>query len=215
MEQVGHAILPTAGGLMRTVERILLITGIISLGLYGFFTVQAQFHQMSMERALDRELHNPPPGDRDPFSPVPSLSEGDLVGKLEIPGTDVSVMVMEGISDKTLRLGAGHIPGTPYPGTGGNSGIAAHRDTFFRGIRDIKTDDVIHLTTARGTMKYRVAMTLIVDPTDVQVLEPTREETITLVTCYPFYYIGPAPKRFVVHAIRVEMDHNLGSAPAF
>jgi sortase A len=111
-------------------------------------------------------------------------------------------MVMEGVAEKTLRLGGGHIPGTAYPGTPGNSGFAAHRDTFFRKLRNVRKDDVIQFTTRSTTFSYRVASTAVVDPSDTAVLRPTTEETITLVTCFPFYYIGPAPKRFVVHAVR-------------
>jgi sortase A len=99
-------------------------------------------------------------------------------------------------------LGGGHIPGTAYPGTPGNSGFAAHRDTFFRKLRNVRKDDVIQFTTRSTTFSYRVASTAVVDPSDTAVLRPTTEETITLVTCFPFYYIGPAPKRFVVHAVR-------------
>src|SRR5262245_13174537 len=189
---------------MRVLEIVLLVVGLACIGLYVFFTVQADMRQAELERALEDQLRTPETGES--ATPPRKLSEGDLVGKLEIPRLNVSVMVMEGIEDSTLRLGAGHIPGTSFPGASGNVGIAAHRDTFFREIRNIKASDVIRFTTPRGTVAYRVATTKIVPPSDVQVLEPTTEETITLVTCYPFYYIGPAPKRFVVQATRDRSD---------
>jgi sortase A len=135
----------------------------------------------------------------------PRFSEGDLLGKLEVPRLRLSVMMMEGVAEKTLRLGGGHIPGTAYPGAPGNSGFAAHRDTFFRQLRDIRKDDVIQFTTRSSTISYRVSSTAVVNPSDTDVLRPTSSETITLVTCFPFYYVGPAPKRFVVHAVRTTL----------
>jgi sortase A len=98
-------------------------------------------------------------------------------------------------------LGAGHVAGTPLPGDPGNSGIAGHRDTFFRGLKDVREDDEIQLQTATALTHYRVEWVKIVEPNDSAVLESsTKDSTLTLVTCYPFYFVGPAPKRFVVHA---------------
>lgn len=100
-----------------------------------------------------------------------------------------------------LRLGAGHIEGTPLPGEPGNSGIAGHRDTFFRELKDIRRNDEIQIQTATGLLRYEVDWVKVVEPNDTTVLEPsTAESTLTLVTCYPFYFVGPAPNRFVVHA---------------
>ena len=197
---------------MRFIEWILILFGIACFGFYGFIAVQAHLHQAALESALERELHNPhveaTPAPAAPSrSPAPRprpLAEGDLVGRLEIPRLNLTVMVMEGTSDSTLRLGAGHIGGTALPGASGNFGIAAHRDTFFRDIRNMHKNDVIRFTTPRGVLAYRVSSTSIVGPNDVEVLAPTPSQTITLVTCYPFYYIGPAPKRFVVQATLAE-----------
>ena len=97
-------------------------------------------------------------------------------------------------------MAAGHIEGTALPGTGGNIGIAAHRDTFFRPLRAVRPQDEIRMTTTYGTFRYVVNAVEIVNPTDVQVLDPTNDPGLTLVTCYPFTYLGAAPKRFVVHA---------------
>ena len=101
-----------------------------------------------------------------------------------------------------LSLAPGHIPGTPLPGEAGNVAIAGHRDTFFRPLRFIRRNDTINVTTDRGEDQYRVVSTSIVAPSDVQVLYPTGRDTLTLVTCYPFDYVGPAPKRFIVRAER-------------
>jgi sortase A len=97
----------------------------------------------------------------------------------------------------------GHIPGTPLPGQSGNVTIAGHRDTFFRPLRLIRKNDTMKLTTLRGEDQYRVVSTDIVAPDDIHVLYPTGRNTLTLVTCYPFYYVGPAPRRFIVRAERV------------
>jgi sortase A len=94
----------------------------------------------------------------------------------------------------------GHIPGTALPGDSGNVGLAAHRDTFFRRLRDIRPDDEIVLTTPDGTFRYTVEGTKVVEPGDVWVLDPTEEPALTLVTCYPFTYVGSAPQRFIVRA---------------
>ena len=103
-----------------------------------------------------------------------------------------------------LRLGAGHIEGTPLPGEAGNSGIAGHRDTFFRDLEDIRQNDEIQLQTLTSLFRYQVDWVRVVEPNDATVLGPSTEEsTLTLVTCYPFYLVGPAPKRFVVHAHKI------------
>jgi sortase A len=130
-----------------------------------------------------------------------------LVGRLEIPRVGLAVVVAEGADDATLRRAAGHIPGTALPGRSGNVGIAGHRDTLFRSLRDIRLDDTILLTTLEGEYRYRVVSTKVVDPSDVAVLNPDGTEILTLVTCYPFYFIGPAPDRFIVRAERVTQKH--------
>jgi len=130
--------------------------------------------------------------------------EGAVIANLAIPRIGLSVMVVEGDEEDDLKLAIGHIPGTARPGTPGNIGIAGHRDTFFRPLRLISKDDVIVLTTPREVDRYKVVSTRIVDRDDVRVLYPTGRDTLTLVTCYPFYYVGAAPKRFIVRAERFE-----------
>ena len=112
--------------------------------------------------------------------------------------------VLEGSDDGTLSRGAGHIEDTPFPGQAGNIGIAGHRDTVFRPLRNIKVGDPLNLTTAERTYRYRISKTLIVGPDDVYVLNPTEQPTLTLVTCYPFEFIGHAPKRYIVQATLAE-----------
>jgi sortase A len=126
-----------------------------------------------------------------------------VIGRLQIPRLKLSVMVREGADERTLSRAVGHIPGTALPGRMGNVGLAGHRDTFFRALRNIREDDTIELQTTQGTYRYVVKSTKIVTPRDVSVLAASGGENLTLVTCYPFYYVGSAPKRFIVHAAQV------------
>jgi sortase A len=128
---------------------------------------------------------------------------GGLIGRIEIPRLGLSVIVVEGVDRLILRRSVGHIPGTALPGEAGNVGISGHRDTFFRPLRNIRRDDIITLTTLLGEYRYRVVFTKVVSPSDVGVLDPSGNEILTLVTCYPFYFVGGAPDRFIVRAERV------------
>jgi sortase A len=133
----------------------------------------------------------------------PPAAAGALIGRMEIPRLGLSVIVVEGVNRLILRRSVGHIPGTALPGQPGNVGISGHRDTFFRPLRNIRRDDVITLTTLLGEYRYRVVSTKVVSPSDVEVLDPGKNEILTLVTCYPFYFVGLAPGRFIVRAERV------------
>jgi len=126
-----------------------------------------------------------------------------VIGRLEIPNLHLTAMVREGADAGTLRRAVGHIPGTALPGKRGNVGLAGHRDTFFQALRNIQMNDAIELQTENGTYRYMVESTRIVGPRDVRVLESSGAQSLTLVTCYPFYYIGSAPKRFIVSATLV------------
>ena len=136
-------------------------------------------------------------------APAPPVRRGDVVGEVEIPRLHLSVMIFEGDDAGILERGAGHIPGTALPSGSGNIGIAAHRDTYFRPLRTIQANDVIALKTQAGTSRYAVTGTEIVPPSDIGVLAPTPGRDLTLVTCYPFYFVGSAPKRFIVHARKI------------
>jgi sortase A len=129
------------------------------------------------------------------------LSEGSLIGKLEIPQVGISVMVLQGVEEDTLHLGAGHVPGTPLPGRDGNSVIAGHRDTFFRKLQGIRAGDRIQFSTVRETSGYVVESTEIVEPDETRVMESRGIAELTLISCYPFYFVGAAPHRFIVHAL--------------
>lgn len=122
---------------------------------------------------------------------------------LRIPRLGLEAPVLEGTGEAALNSGVGHIENTAAPGAHGHVGIAGHRDGFFRGLKDIRPGDTIELDTLPGIERYLVERTWIVEPTDVSVLDPEIGEALTLVTCYPFYYVGPAPERFIVRAVRV------------
>jgi len=166
--------------------------------------VGAKIYQARESARFERELRRgvPAPPRRPP--PRPAITDGGLVGRLEIPRLQVSVMIVEGVSNRDLKRAVGHIPGTALPGDGSNVGIAGHRDTFFRPLRWIRPDDSIDLNTSEGAYRYRVVSTQVVSPTDVQVLDPSGKDMLTLVTCFPFNYIGAAPRRFIVRAERLQ-----------
>jgi sortase A len=134
-------------------------------------------------------------------TPHPEVAnQGDVLGRIEIPRLGVAIAILEGTTAQTLRLGVGHIKGTALPGEPGNSGIAGHRDTFFRPLEDIRTSDEIQIQTATGISRYQVDWVRVVAPDDTEVLGAAAKNSITLITCYPFQLIGAAPERFVVHA---------------
>lgn len=131
---------------------------------------------------------------------VPS---GETIGRIEIPRLKISAMVRQGVEESTLSRAVGHVPYTALPGSPGNVGLAAHRDTFFRNLRDVRVGDGIRIVTPEGNWHYQVDSLDIVTPKNVEVLEPTPEPALTLVTCYPFNYVGSAPDRFIVRARQV------------
>jgi sortase A len=184
--------------LFRWTQRVLFIIGILALGFVGFTLLDAELYQASAKRSLENQIQF----ERQPheMQPKPAIKPGDVLGRLDIPRLDLSVAVLQGTSSRILREGAGHIEGTALPGQGGNSGIAGHRDTFFRGLKDIRKNDEIQFQSTTGLLRYQVDWVKVVAPDDLSVLVPTSESTLTLVTCYPFYFIGAAPKRFVVRA---------------
>jgi sortase A len=120
---------------------------------------------------------------------------------LRIPGIGLEVPVLEGVDDLTLNRGVGRIPDTARPGEPGNAGIAGHRDGFFRGLKDVAVGDPIEIETISSRQTYRIEKISIVSQTDVDVLDATPAPTLTLVTCYPFYFVGSAPQRYIVSAV--------------
>ncbi|HLH41286.1 MAG TPA: class D sortase [Bryobacteraceae bacterium] len=147
------------------------------------------------------EIYRAAPGSAPLRAPAP-LAEGTVLGEIAIPRLGVSRVILEGTEPGTLRRAVGHIRGTAMPGQPGNIALAGHRDTYFRPLRNIRIGDEVILRTAAGAAVYRVHSTQIVRPDNVEVLNNTQSDTLTLVTCYPFRYIGPAPERFIVRAVK-------------
>jgi sortase A len=199
----------TAKRLLRVAQYVFAAVGVLALGYWTAVFVSARLFQTKEAHDFARELQAKVTRDtmasrsdsaKEGEEPPPR--EGAVIAKLGIPRLGLSTMVVEGVEDGDLKLAAGHIPGTALPGKRGNVGIAGHRDTFFRPLRFIRKDDLIALTTLRGTSRYRVVSTKIVGPDEVQVLYPTGRDALTLVTCYPFDFVGSAPRRFIVRAER-------------
>jgi len=151
------------------------------------------------------------------FQRTTDLASPTPLAILRIPRIRLEVPVLEGTDELTLNRAVGHIEDTAMPGADGNAGIAGHRDGFFRGLMHLVPGDAIELESLHGTETYRIERTWIVSPDDVSVLDPTPERAVTLVTCYPFYFVGPAPQRYIVRAVRDSWDtraaHRLLSPP--
>jgi len=183
-----------SGGLARWFQRFLLAAGFVILGYCGADLINSHLQQIKGNRELDRLLLNRQSVLRQ------SILEGSLVGRVEIPDLRLSAVIFEGTSDSVLDRGVGHLDDSALPGQPGNVVLAAHRDTFFRGLRNIHKGDVVRVTTPSGVRTYTVDSTEVVAPTQTSVMDPTPAPALTLITCYPFYYVGNAPKRFIVHA---------------
>lgn len=182
-------------------ELALWLVGALLLTMAALPTLRARSYAARHETLLGSPRLGPSVS-RSTGSPIESIGAIDplFLGRIEIPRVGVSAMVREGVDDATLDLAVGHIPGTPRPGEPGNVALAGHRDSFFEGLREIRLADEIRIETPRGPHRYVVESTEIVHPEDVRVIAPTKDDVLTLVTCYPFKYVGNAPKRFIVRA---------------
>jgi sortase A len=209
---------------LRAGEYTLALVGVACLFAYGAACARASLTQHRESDAFDRavrariqaqleqRIHEESPN-RHEWSPARIAKyEASLdtpvraIGRLEIPEAGLSVMVLEGTEPTTLDRAVGHIPGTARPGEPGNLGIAGHRDGYFRGLRHLHTGDAMSFTTLDGIARYRVEKIEVVGPGRTDVLAPTADPTITLITCYPFYHLGDAPSRYVVHARQIAFD---------
>ena len=177
----------------------LLLAGVAALAIWTWWTVRGAVFQSRENRIFDNQTHSAPERPS-PTPRAPSPQAGALVGRLVIPKLHLRAIVREGTDDDTLDVALGHVPGTALPGQTGNIGIAGHRDTLFRCLRNISKNDRIVFQTTYGNYTYFVERTNIVKPKDVGVLASGTGSEITLITCYPFRYIGSAPDRFVVKA---------------
>ena len=192
--------------ILHWLARFCLVAGTVALVWSAYIWTDAYFYQEVQSRDFHTIAentsvrHEPVSRENEATSQYPNVEIGSVLGRLDIPRIGISVMVLEGDDPHILRRGAGHLEGSALPGQTGNVAIAAHRDTFFRSLRNIREQDLIELETLTGTYGYRVVSINIVGPEDTTVLAASAKPTLTLVTCYPFYYVGPAPKRFIVRA---------------
>jgi sortase A len=190
-----------AAAALHVTERVLLAVGIAAVAWYAGVRVSAARDQASWARELARQTAA---RSHAPAAVVPRTAPKprSLIGKIEVPRLGLSAIAREGVDERTLRSAVGHVPNTALPGQRGNAAFAAHRDTYFRKLRDVRKGDRVVLTTPDGVFDYVVGETRVVDPADLSVLEPADDARLTLITCYPFDFIGPAPKRFVVRATK-------------
>ena len=189
----------------RFAQRFLLIAGVLAIGStawtytarYVWQTYEGRRFDRSLAvRAVSQGFHTE--------LPRPAVALQPVIGRIAIPRLGISAILKEGTGQRTLNLAVGHIPSTALPGQPGNVGVAAHRDNLFRGLKDVEKNDAITLTTLDNTYVYRVVSIKVVDPTDVSVLDASPDQKIlTLVTCYPFYFVGHASKRFIVRALQI------------
>jgi len=202
----------SAGGTLQLAQHIATAAGVLALGYCLAVLLDAKLYEAREARTFARELCLKE-GKKAPLDSVAPVTKPDrapatrsdrdgIVGRLDIPRIGVSVMIVEGAGGGDLRRAVGHIPGTALPWESGNVGIAGHRDTFFRPLRSIQRGDMITMSTLQGAYRYRVVFMAVVRPEDIQVLYPTERSSLTLVTCFPFAYVGSAPQRFIVRAER-------------
>jgi sortase A len=185
---------------LRAAYYLFLAMGIAGLAYTGYSLVDAHTFQAREKNAFEESrVQHARQGEG------PDLAgEGGVIGEMEVPRLGMKIIVVQGDSDGILRRAVGHIPETALPGQSGNVALAGHRDSFFRPLRNIRSGDAIRFKTRNAEFQYRVESTSVVAPSDVSVLQASSGRTLTLITCFPFYYIGAAPNRFVVRARQVE-----------
>jgi len=172
---------------------VLIVLGVVLLGYVGSEYAAMYSEQQALQEQWQQQQSSSAAG-----AVTEPVSKHDGLTRVLIPKIDLDVIVVEGTNHKALRLGPGHLKGTPAPGEVGNSVISAHRDTFFRHIYELKDGDDIQVRRDGRTYTFQVTGKKIVMPNDVSVLKKTSDARLTLITCYPIYYVGPAPKRLVV-----------------
>ncbi len=190
-------------------QYIFLALGLLALGFCAKSLTQAWRYQRWARQQMENQMSHRATTLGSAAEQEKKTSSGGLhqmspIGRLEIPRVHISAMVAEGTSPRVLSRAVGHAVGTALPGQKGNVTLAAHRDTFFRHLGDVRSGDIIELEEPGHEYRYQVRFTAVVGPQDTWVLEPTGKETLTLLTCYPFHFVGPAPDRFVIRARRVQ-----------
>jgi sortase A len=200
---------------LRKCANAFLLAGAMVLSGYGILYVQAHVYLAREKQQFESQLRSKssvaqPGVSQEATSPCAVVKDGSVIGELEIPRIGVQALVLEGVDAGILRRAIGHVPGTAMPGEpGGNVAVAAHRNTLFHPLRFIRRNDLIRIETVAGTVSYRVESMQIVDAHDIAVLHNTGKSKLTLVTCYPFYYVGAAPRRFIVQAAEISEQHHV------
>jgi sortase A len=172
--------------------RVLLTSGLLSLGYVAYVVIDATAYQAIEQQRFEDAGPN--------ASAPPAVVEGSAIGEIRIRRLGLAAIVAQGDSAAVLRRAVGHLADTALPGQAGNIVLAGHRDTFFRPLKRVRVGDAITLSTRDGEFEYVVESTAVVPPSDVQVLQSTSGRTLTLITCFPFSYLGSAPDRFIVRA---------------
>jgi sortase A len=190
----------------RLLSGVFLALGVIALGYATYVSIETRVYQRTEARRFEQAREVQAAADAVASAAAAAIVlprvpvDGESLGEIVIERLGIHVIVAQGDSDAILARAVGHLPATALPGLTGNVVLAAHRDTFFRPLKDVRVGDAISLKTYRGDFDYVVESTQVVKPTDVWVLKPTGGQTLTLVTCFPFYYVGAAPNRFIVRA---------------
>ena len=199
---------------MRWLARLLTIAGaLLLLFVAGVSIYSRAFEDRELARFADRPAPTAPRVPAEARRARAAAQRDGVIGRLTIPRLGVSVIVVEGTGSLALTRGVGHVARTAFPGENGNVGLAAHRDTYFRPLARIATGDTVTLVTADGAFAYAVDTTMIVRPSRGDLLDDTGRPVVTLVTCYPFHWIGPAPRRFVVRARRIDAAPGRAAQP--
>jgi sortase A len=193
---------PRVRYLLRFIEWVFWCAGVLAISYFVFTSASAKLFQARQAKRLQVI---------EAASSQMRPRLGDPFGRISIPRVGVSAIVEEGVDDSTLRRAVGHFPDSHAPGDEGTVALAGHRDTFFRGLAHIRLNDLIVVETTRGTYKYQVVRTSVVEPTDTQVLRSSSQSDLTLVTCFPFRHIGPAPQRFIVQSRRISSPEQYAS----
>jgi sortase A len=195
---------------LRWLERLFLMSGVLALIWCAVVVTDREIAQRNAQSALEiatalEELTRAAPVTQGAVHiDEPRIETGAVLAALSIPRVQLSAMVLHGSDARTLARGPGHLEHTAVPGEAGNVVIAGHRDSFFRPLRHIRDGDDIYLETRIGHFHYRVTSLRVVGPREVSVIAPTTEDVLTLITCYPFSFLGQAPDRFIVRAARVD-----------
>jgi len=176
------------------------LLGLFCLGVWAWEQGDSYVYQLLQGRRLEALFGRSHARRHEGPGSARAGGRGELIGRIEIARLGLSAIIVEGVDARTLRRAVGHVPATALPGDPGNVVLAGHRDTFFRRLKDVRPGDRVRITTPDDVVEYDVESTRIVGPAQTDILAPTPGPSLTLITCYPFHYVGPAPDRFIVRA---------------